>query len=67
MYFDGSICEQGGGSKDIFITPQGIPIPYSLKIDSPCTKNNEKYEALIFGLKEAIKLKFERILIYGDS
>lgn len=30
LYFDGSQCEQGGGVGIIFITPQGVPIPFSL-------------------------------------
>lgn len=67
MYFDGSRCEQGGGAKVIFFTLQGVPIPYSFKLDFLCTNNNVEYEALILGLKVAIELKFEHLLIYGDS
>lgn len=67
MCFDGSRCEQGGGAEVVFFTSQGVSIPYSFKLDFPCTNNNAKYEALLLGLKVAIELKFEHLLIYGDS
>lgn len=67
MYFNRSKCEQGGGTGVVFFMPQGVPIPYSFKLAFPCTNNNVEYEALILGLKEAITLKFERLMIYSDS
>lgn len=66
MYFDGSKCEWGGGARVVF-SPQGILISYLFKLDFQCTNYNAEYEVLILGLKEAIEIKFERLLIYGDS
>jgi len=34
-------------------------------MDFPCTNNNAEYEALLLGLKVALELKFERLLIYS--
>jgi len=57
IYFDGSKCENKSGAGVIFVTPQGIPIPYSFKLDFLCTNNNAEYEALILAIKIALKLK----------
>ena len=55
IYFDGSRCEQSGGASVVFITPQGVPIPYSFKLNFPCTNNNVEYEALITMIKISIQ------------
>lgn len=67
MYFYGSKCEQGDDARVIFFKPQGVPIPYSFKLDFPYTNNNAKYEALILGFRTTIELKIERLMIYDDS
>jgi len=67
IYFDGSKCEKGGGVGVIFVTPQGIPLPYSFKLDFPCTNNNAEYEALILAIKIALKLKLQKVKFIGDS
>ena len=67
IHFDGYKCEKGGGSGVIFITPLGIPIPYSFKLDFPCTNNNAKYEALILAIKIALNLKLRKVKFIRDS
>lgn len=70
IHFDGSKCEKGGGSGVIFVTrhgPHGIPIPYSFKLNFPCTNNNAKYEALILAIKIALKLKLRKVKFIEDS
>ena len=67
IYFDGSRCEQSEGVDVIFVTPQGVPIPYSFKLNFPCTNNNAKYEALILAIKTAIKLNLRKVKFIGDS
>lgn len=64
MYFDGSRCEQGCGSRFVFVIPQGVPMPLSFKISFECTNKNVEYEALILGLKLSIEMKYEGINIY---
>ena len=67
IHFDGSKCEKGGGASVIFVTPQGIPIPYSFKLDFPCKNNNVEYEALILAIKIALKLKLRKVKFIIDS
>lgn len=33
VYFDGSRCEQSEVASVVFVTTQGIPIPYSFKLN----------------------------------
>lgn len=67
IYFDGSRCEQSGGAGIVFITPQGVPIPYYFKLNFSCTNNNVEYEALILAIKIAIKLKLKKVKFINDS
>jgi len=67
IYFNGYKCEKGGGAGVIFITPQGTSLPYSFKLDFPCTNNNVEYEALILAIKIALKLKLQKVKFIGDS
>jgi len=60
IYFDGSRCEKSGHAGVVFITTQGVPIPYSFKLNFPCINNNAKYEALILAIKIAMKLKLKK-------
>jgi len=67
IYFDGSICEQSEGPCVMFITPQGVPIPYSFKLNFPYTNNNAEYEALILAIKTIIKLELIKVKFIGYS
>lgn len=58
IIFYGSHYESGGGVGIMFITPQGMALLISFKLDFECINNNAKYEALILGLKLAIKMKY---------
>lgn len=67
MYFDGYCCEEGGGGRVVFVTPQEVHMLVSFKLSFECINNNDEYEALILGLKLTIEMKYEHIKIYGDS
>lgn len=67
FYFDGSRCEKGNRARVIMITPQGVSLPYSFKLEFPCTNNNVEYEALICTLKIAKNMRLKKIKLYGDS
>ena len=55
FYFDGSYTYHGSGAIILFIMPLGVTIPKSYKLLFPYTKNMEKYEALVLGLKLTLK------------
>lgn len=67
IYFYGSRCDKSGGVGVVFIIPQGVPIPYSFKLNFPCINNNTEYESLILAIKTTMKLKSKRVKFIGDS
>ena len=67
MYFDVSRNAHGVDVGCLLIDPSGIRTYLSCHLESKCTNNNAKYEALIQGLKKAIDLKVKSIEVFGDS
>jgi hypothetical protein len=51
----------------LLIDPCGIRTYFSCHLESKCTNNNAKYEALIQGIRKAIDLKVKSIEVFGDS
>jgi ribonuclease HI len=67
MYFDGSFMKEGAGAGLIFITPLVVRMEYIVRLHFPASNNVAEYEALINGLRIAIKLGIRRLEIRGDS
>jgi ribonuclease HI len=51
----------------LLIDPYGIRTYFSCHLESECTNNGAKYEALIQGLKKEIDLNIKCIDVFGDS
>ena len=58
MYFDGSLMKTGARAGLIFISPLGVHMRYVIRIHFAVSNNIAEYEALVNGLKIAIKLGF---------
>jgi uncharacterized protein (AIM24 family) len=56
MYFDGSLMKIGAGVGFIFISPLGVHMRYVIRLHFPASNNVTEYEALIVGLRIAVKL-----------
>jgi ribonuclease HI len=68
MYFDGSKRVQGTGAGVVLISPQGDKLKYVLRMNFLQASNNEdKYEALLYGMKMAKACGATRLKIFGDS
>lgn len=67
LYFDGSKCRIGFGTRVILIPPIGKHIPLSYQLNLLCTNNNVEYKALLIGLRVALILIVKDIKIFGDS
>jgi ribonuclease HI len=68
LNFDG--CSKGNPGMagiGIVIYKKGIEIHSACKFIGIKTNNQSEYSAVIFGLKEALKLEIEQISIFGDS
>jgi ribonuclease HI len=67
MYFDGSLKLEGEGAGVLLISPKGEQLNYVLQIFWKVSNNEAEYEALLHGLRLAISLGINRLLVYGDS
>jgi ribonuclease HI len=56
MYFDGLLMKTGAGAGLLFISPLRVHMRYIIRLYFPASNNVAKYEALIMGLRIAIKL-----------
>ena len=56
MYFDRSLMKKGAGTGLVFVLPLRVRMRYMVWIHFPSSNNVAKYEALINGLRIAIKL-----------
>ena len=56
MYFDGSIMMPGSGARVVLISVDGSRLRYAIRLHFSASNNATEYEALINGLRIAIKL-----------
>ena len=67
MYFDRSLMKKGAGVGMVFVLPLGVLMRYMVRLHFPSSNNVAEYEALINGLRIAIKLGIRRLDVRGDS
>ena len=67
MFFDGAKNLNGCGIGAVLISPTGQHYPVSAKLRFLCSNNMAEYEACILGLRRAIGLDVQEMLIIGDS
>ena len=51
----------------VLIDPNGNQLKYMVPLEFKATNNMAEYEALIFGLTEALSLGVQQLLVKGDS
>jgi ribonuclease HI len=67
LYFDGSVMKTGAGAGLLFISPLGEHMRYAGCLHFPASNNMAEYEALLCGLRIAIKIGVKRLDVWGDS
>ena len=67
LYFDISRNTQRVDVVYLLIDPCGIRTYFSCHLESKCTNNDAKYEALIQGLRKVIDLKVKSLEVFGYS
>ena len=67
MYFDGATNRNGSGIEVLLISPKGIHISFSGRLNFPTTNNATEYEACIMGLQAGLGLGVKELEVYGDS
>ena len=51
----------------VLVSPLGESFLFIIRMDEYCTNNQDKYEALIFGLELLINMGVTHVSIRGDS
>jgi ribonuclease HI len=67
LYFDGSICSKGQGVRCVIISPRGMYIDISIRLEFACTNNQVEYESLLHGLQYLRDLGARDVYLFGDS
>ncbi|XP_023906121.1 uncharacterized protein LOC112017898 [Quercus suber] len=67
MYFDRATNQNGSDIGVLLISPKGVHIPLSGRLNFPTTNNATEYEACIMGLQVALHLGVKELEVYGDS
>jgi ribonuclease HI len=67
LYFDGSICSNGQGVGCVIVSPSGVIIDLSVRLEFVCTNNQVEYESLLHGLEYLRDLGARDVNVFGDS
>ena len=69
MYFDGAFSLQGAGAGVLFVAPTREHLEYVVQIHFPweeATNNTTEYEGLLAGLRIAVEMGIEKLIVRGD-
>jgi ribonuclease HI len=67
LYFDGSKSKEGVGAGCIIIDPAGNKTLLACRLEFECTNNIVEYDALIQGLRKALYMHIQNLIVFGDS
>ncbi|GKU86412.1 hypothetical protein SLEP1_g942 [Rubroshorea leprosula] len=67
LYVDGATSVEGSGPRAVLMGPYGFKSEHALRFKFQTTNNATEYEALIYGMKLALKLKAQNIRVFSDS
>lgn len=67
IYFFGASNAKGAGVGAVLVSETGAQYPVVTKLRFECTNKMVKYEACILGLRAALSIKIEDLLVFGDS
>jgi ribonuclease HI len=69
LYFDGSVCSKGQGAGCVVVSPSGVYIDLSIRLEFACTNNQVEYESLLHGLEflRDLGARDVDVDVFGDS
>jgi ribonuclease HI len=67
LYIDGASNSRGSGLGVVLTAPQGQMMELAIRLGFPASNNVAEYEALLHGLRCAITLQADPLIIYCDS
>jgi ribonuclease HI len=67
LYFRGSVCSKGQGAECVVVSPSGVYIDLSIRLEFACTNNQVEYESLLHELEFLRDFGARDIDVFGDS
>ena len=67
MFFDGALNSRGSGIGAVLISESGQHFPATAKLRFRCTNKMAEYEACILGIRMALDMNIQELMIIGDS
>jgi hypothetical protein len=67
LYFDGSVWCKGKGVGCMVVSPSGVYIDLSIRLEFACINNQVEYESLLHGLEFLRDLGANDVDVFGDS
>ena len=67
LFFDGASNRKGVGIGAVLMSESGEYYPISAQLRFYCTNNMSEYEACILGLRLAVDMGIQNLLVLGDS
>jgi ribonuclease HI len=67
LYFDGLVCSKGQRVGCVVVSPSGVYIDLSIRLEFACTNNQVEYESLLHGLEFLRNLGERDVDMFGDS
>jgi hypothetical protein len=67
LCFDGLVCSMGRGVGCVVVSPSGVYIDLSIRLEFACTNNQVEYESLLHRLEFLRDLGARGVDVFGDS
>jgi ribonuclease HI len=67
LYFDGSVCSKGLRTGRVVVSPSGVYIDLSIRLEFAWTNNQVEYNSLLHGLEFLRELGARDVDVFGDS
>jgi ribonuclease HI len=67
LFVDGASNMRGAGAGAVLISPEGLILEQAIRLGFLASNNEAEYEALLIGLRSAIRLGAEHLQVFCDS
>uniref|UniRef100_A0A2N9F7U3 RNase H type-1 domain-containing protein n=1 Tax=Fagus sylvatica TaxID=28930 RepID=A0A2N9F7U3_FAGSY len=67
LFVDGASNMKGAGAGAVLVSPEGLILEQAVRLGFLASNNEAEYEALLIGLRSAIRLGADRLQVFCDS
>ncbi|XP_028124420.1 uncharacterized protein LOC114321459 [Camellia sinensis] len=67
LFMDRASNRHGAGLSIVLVSSDGLTIEHAVNLGFPTSNNEVEYEALLAGLKSALRMKATELMVYSDS